>query len=116
MQREEPLIGLAITAVLLLLAFVIVRGFFRWVSSWFAKPIPEQVDDDAAAMIVVTRPVAMPGGQWMHRVFKWEPCDAPIQPNNIEVHDVNDPKHNAKTCRHCNQRPGYSGVSYRPMN
>lgn len=105
--------GMVLIGWLLLALF---GGICRWIASLFARPYPtppDSDDEDAAAMKVVTRPVQMPGGQWMQREFVWRPCDAPLQPNNIDVHDTTDPKHDPKTCRHCNQKPGYSGVSYR---
>jgi hypothetical protein len=95
----------------------VIWWFLRSIFDWFrGEPKPEPIDEDEElrqAMEVVTRPRLVVGGQYMHWRCTAEPCDPPMLPNTIDVHDTTDPKHNPKTCRHCNRKPGYSGVSYR---
>ena len=109
-------------AVATLIAGALVCWFLWWISrgillaiaSLFSRQQPDPIDEDTEAMKIVSRPVQMPGGQWMAREFVWRPCDAPIEPNSLIVHDRTDPKHRA-VCAECREGQKFrgSGVSYR---
>jgi hypothetical protein len=105
----------------------VVGSIAMWFLTWFALAICRGIkrlftrevvmpDPWENAVRIVTQPQRMPDGRWMSAELTWKPCDAPIAPNTLDVHDRNAPGHDAKTCPHCKPAKGYSGVSYRPTN
>lgn len=95
-------------------AFVgwIVGGIRRLLSP--AAAVDQQALDWEAVRRITASPVQLPDGTWQQAVFTWKPCDPPMLPNNLEVHNPKEPGHDHKNCKHCNAKPGYSGVSFRP--
>jgi hypothetical protein len=80
------------------------------------RPAPEPpmpVDPWGVVNVALQSPQQMPDGTWQQAALVWKPCDAPMVSNNVDIHDVTDPKHNSKTCSVCQHSPTYSGVSYR---
>lgn len=55
----------------------------------------------------------LPDGSWVSPKIEWSPCDAPMAPNDLTVHDRSAPGHDPKTCPDCKPTRRYSGVSYR---
>lgn len=105
MRDDERMFAVIATAILLLLIVAIVQWIWRGIVGLFAKAPIEPVDEDGPAMAIVCRPVQMPGGQWMRRVFKWVECDPPREPSNPIVYGVDAPAPD--------HQPRYSGVSHR---
>ena len=118
MRGPESLIPIIAYAMLVLFIGAICSWAWRAFASLFTRaPAPEIPDEEAQrwrdAKQLLSQPRQRVDGSWERARIVWEACDAPMPPNTLEVHDVNAPEHDRKTCRHCNQKPGYSGVSYR---
>lgn len=113
MQKEEAVALLLASAFVLWGVYVVGASILRWIFGLFTREEIQPIDEWDKAMIIVTQPQQMPGGKWMRQTTRWEECDAPMLPNNLQVHDTSDPRHDARTCKHCQPLKGYSGVSYR---
>jgi hypothetical protein len=115
-MRGPEAFALFVCAVLIVWVIVAgLRGVFRWIFGGNSAPEmpPNQWEQ---AVQTISQPQQMPDGRWMQAELAWKPCDAPIGPNTLDVHDTSDPRHNPKTCPHCRPLKGYSGVSFRPTN
>lgn len=116
--NEDAVMQLAVIGSLVFCAWIcsaIVQWIWRGIFP--RKAEQEVVDVDAQEWETVARvtsqPRQRPDGSWERAAIKWETCDGPQRPNDLHVHDTTDPSHNPKTCKHCQQKPGYSGVSFR---
>lgn len=117
MRPLEAMLVLGLCALLLWGIWSILA--WLW-SRFFSAPKPLELapeEELARALKIAREPRPVFGtGQWM--AYRCEPVfvDAPVQRGEIEVHDPTAPNHNRKTCKFCNERPNYSGASYRPAN
>jgi hypothetical protein len=112
MSGVEAFAMLVLSMVIVWFVVAALRGIFGWIFG--GNSAPEMPPDEwQIAVQTISRPQRMPDGRWMQAELAWKPCDAPVEPNSLEVHDRNAPGHDAKTCPHCKPAGGYSGVSYR---
>lgn len=94
----------------------IFSAIFRAIGRLFSQPEPPPDPWQQVKQTLATQLQYFPDGRCMRAELKWVECDPPMAPNNLEVHNTMDPNHNPKTCKHCNQKPRYSGVSHTPSN
>jgi hypothetical protein len=111
MRGLEAFVLLLVSVLLVWFVVALLRGIFRWIFGGNSAEMPP--DEWQVAVQTISRPQQMPDGRWMQAELAWKPCDAPVQPNSLEVHDTKAPGHDPKTCKHCKPSKGYSGVSYR---
>jgi hypothetical protein len=106
-SQGELILGAIAGAIIWAFLFAILRAFER--------KKPEQIEPDilAESLRVVSTPVELPGGRWGKYETRLVECEPPMAPNSLDVHDTTDPRHDARTCKHCRTLKGYSGVSFR---
>ena len=114
MRPMEAFILLCVVAFLAWFVWVVcstaLRSIQRLISGAPAQVIP---DLEAAKKLLETPRQVVGTNEWVHTVCETRVCPAPMAANNLDVHDRNAPGHDAKKCKHCQARPGFSGVSYR---
>lgn len=90
---------------------------FRWIDDLISRREPQPLPDLEAAKKLLETPRQVTGtNEWVRTKCETEVCAAPMAANNLDVHDRNAPGHDPKKCKHCNVKPGHSGISYRSAN
>jgi len=91
----------------------------RWIwRALFTRPalVAEQSEIDAARKLLETPRPVVGGSEWMRYRCTPEMCEAPVMRTELQIHDTQAPGHDYRTCEVCQERPRYSGASYRSAN
>lgn len=109
-HTTTELIGYVIALVIVVL---FVLAIVQVIDRLFAGK-PEIVDDEAVHFQKVKSAMRqLPDGSWVAPTIAWEPCAAPLSPNDTEPHYPNDPNH-FRNCVSCQvERKRKAGMAAR---